>query len=160
MKLGKHEVKGITSRTEDNQHILLMDYDDPFELKWIESEIIFLQKTFNLGDFYIFRSNKGHHVICLDKVLYSDMLNILRHTSMDINHLFIPNKMGAKLMTLRVTEKEDGQKPQYLGIVHSINTGREKSKVHATFLKNIYDINLPMTNMDESRTMIGAKYKI
>jgi len=155
----KKDIVGYTSRTQDGKHIIMMDYDFD-KLEWIEDEIKALQEDFKLGNAYIFKSNKGYHVVIPDKVAYGELITILKNSSVDPNHYYVPKMYGTQLITLRVSEK-DGKKPQFIKEIKSkYNNNRKKSKAHIIFLNKIFNLNIPLENTDNYTKLIWAKYKI
>lgn len=159
-KLRKKEVIGYSSRCQEGSHIIIGDLDKPFKLEWLEAEIRNIQEEFELGNFYLFDSGGGWHFVCLDKVTYSGLIEILRHTSVDPYHILVPTKWGEKLLTLRVSEK-NGKKPTFVKTLSSKwNEENEKSRMHTILLNNLFDLNISMDNLDNSKTLIGAKYRV
>ena len=101
-----------------------------------------------------------YHFVCLDKVTYSLLHEILGSTSVDPYHLKVPHRWGKKILTLRLSEK-NGKKPTLIKEIPSPYNGNNvKSRIHAILLNSIYDLNIPMDNVDNGTVLIGAKYRI
>jgi len=112
-KSGKKDIYGYTNRCDDGKFIVFLDYDD-IPLSWIKKEIVYMQEDFNLGTFYILQSSENSfHCVCFSKVKREELINILRNSSVDDNYYLIPNTIGRKLLTLRLTNKR-GMKPIFL----------------------------------------------
>lgn len=158
-KLRKEEMIGQTNRTQDNLFTIFLDYDQ-FELEWLESELRALQEGWKLGDFHIIESSgNSYHAVCLDKVSLSTLIEIMYNTSIDPGYIKVPLKLGKKLFTLRISEK-NGTKPKFIKTIKSNYNNGEKSKAHTLWLKNWLGLDLPLDNCDNHTKIIGAKYYI
>jgi len=153
-------VYGYSSRTLDNKHVLMFDYDNLSEVD-IVREIKFLQENFLLSDAYLFKSSKNsYHILIPDKVTLKEAVTILRNSSVDPSHIDVPLRFGAKLWTLRLSEK-NGKRPEFLYKIKSPYNIRQKSRPHLVLIKKLYpEIDINFENCDEYDTLVGANYKI
>lgn len=140
---------GILSRTEDNQHILMCDYDNIF-FDVVKQDIEFLQKKFRYGTAYIFatkREFKGlrqeignYHVYFLEKDTFENVRKVMDYLHCDKQH----NQQEAffeKGWVLRISNKGDRPKPVFIGRIDK-DTTREKSSAHLKFLESFAKIKV------------------
>lgn len=121
---------GISSKTEDNKHIIMIDYDN-IEYVTIIDELRGLQLDHELSDFYILKSNNGHNAICLDKFTIDELITILRDSNfIDIEYLKIAIKRGYFVTRIGVDKK-------LIQRLFGFNR-HTKSYAHRLFLYNIY----------------------
>jgi len=156
----QNDVIGYTNRCMDGKYIITLDYDG-LELEWIEQEIKAIQETFGLGNFYIFKSNKGYHAVCLDKVTLNYYLKIASNTSVDEDYINVPLRYGKKLWTLRITPKNKKE----INFVEELKSNHEgsrlKSYAHKTLLENYFGLKIQEGfRFDNETNLIMAKYKI
>lgn len=156
----QHTIKGISNRTKDGMYVLFIEYDH-LELKDIINELIRLQKSFHLSDFYIFKSNKGnnYHTYCFDKLMYREFRPIIEQTTTDKNWYVYPLRYGTKKWVLRLTEKF-GFKPKHIYTLKSPYHIREKSTPHLQLISSYFNIELNDENKDEQKTLEQATYTI
>lgn len=153
------ETFGYTNRCEDGRYIIFLDYDR-IELKWIEGELKFLQDTFQLSDFYIFKSGEdNYHAICFDKVALYKYLNILKNSTVDINYINVPLHFGKKIWVLRMSDKNDIP-VEYVRKISSPFNKHTQSKAHAKFISKMFHINITLRFSDDIMKMVMARYKI
>ena len=154
-------IGGYTNRCHDGRFILLFDYDIK-NFNWIRQEIEHLQRTHIIGDCHVFKTGKGFHVVCLDKVSLTKYVQILEQTTVDPNYIKVPLQYGQKIWTLRFTQK-DGQKPLYVCSIPSVNDHmRKKSNPHRKFLQTLYPkVQFARREQcDDQEKMIQCGYKI
>jgi len=151
---------GYTNRCEDGKYIVCIDYDK-IDLQWIIPELKRLQQDFSLSHFYIFRSSKkSYHAVCFDKLCLNSLLTVLRSSSVDLNYINVPLKYGAKIWTLRITDKQNIP-VEFVGRVASVYSTTEKSLPHMKFTRKIFDIkNMDIKNNDQSDKMLFSSYRL
>jgi len=151
-------VQAYTNRCHDGRYVLCLDYDrQPCE--WIMQELKRLQQDFALGDFWIFESSKeSYHAVCLDKLFYREMLEIMRCTTIDEKYITVPVRFGKRIWSLRYSDK-NGSSIRFVGRLRSTTT-RQQSLAHALFLEKIFQI--PSTwqeNADQETKICLSTYK-
>jgi len=104
---------GINSNTKkqdannwDEEHILMIDYDDKLSLTNLETETRRLQEKYSLGDATIYESSYHHYNIIYhqDCLNYFTCLRIIHDTPCDPEYK--KWRMIRQQMTLRMNEKE------------------------------------------------------
>lgn len=153
------DVEGYTNRCKDGFYIVTLDYDN-LEPDWIINEIKRLQKDFNLGEFLLFKSNKGVHAVCNDKVTLKEFTEIAMNSSMDQFHFSVPLLYGKRIWTLRYSEK-DGKRPKFFAKVDGEST-RVRSNAHVQLLEFLFDMPFSHEGCDGFHIddVIMARYKI
>lgn len=162
---------GVTSRCEDLQHVVFLDYD--FIERWIvEQELMQLQIKFKLTPFYLFTTFQekspldgelygNYHAICLTKLPVSIVSELQSITHVDSKYKKMFALSRYKSWVLRVAPKGDRDKPTFLGVVGvKKNFGNEVSEAHLDLLHKIYPElpRLKYTNLDGSRKTYLTTY--
>jgi hypothetical protein len=154
-------ISGYTNRCGDGRLIVLLDYDIQYA-NWVIDELHFLQKKFQLGDFFCFETNKGYHAVCLDKLSLWEFVTVLEHSSVDPDYVRVPLRYGSKIWTLRFSPK-DGKNIRYCGTIKSEwNNYREKSSPHAKILNDLFNLGIQDKGFmfDKQKKLILANYKV
>lgn len=154
------EAVGYTNRCSSGYYIVSLDYDYMNE-SWITGELNELQRLFGLSNFYIFKTNKGCHAVCFDKVPLKTFVTIMKNSSVDPEFIETPLKTGYKMWNLRLTKK-DSTIPKYVDCVPNIGL-HQKSRAHMDLVENFFpDIrkDLDRNNQDDSKEVILRKYNI
>jgi len=151
-------VQAYTNRCHDGRYVLCLDYDrQPCE--WIIEELRRLQLDFQLSDFWLFESSpESYHAVCLDKLFYRELIDIMRCTTIDERYTTVPTKYGKKVWSLRYSQK-NGSSIRFVGRLRS-NSTREQSLAHSILLQKLY--NIPMTEgivTDNQIKMCLSTYK-
>lgn len=160
---GKKDVYGYTNRCDDGKFIVFLDYDE-IPLEWIKVELSYLQKDFNLGDFYLFEGTVGNfHAISFTKVNRNELYEILSNSSMDENYWKVPYTIGKRLLTLRFSDKK-GKKPYFIGKISRVSD-RLESYEHKKLINKLFncidDVSLKSNNDYNCETkLIISKYKV
>ncbi len=136
-------IVGVGNRCHDSTYIVFLDYDDT-PLDWIREEIILLQKLYELGTAYLFKTGNGFHVVFLEKCTLGALIDILDATTIDKNFRDVPMKYGGKIWVLRQTEK-DGETIKYIGPMFQ-QSKSIKSWAHKEYLRKTYKI--PRNNFE------------
>jgi len=130
-------VLGYSSRTEQGKYVLFLDYDK-LSFVDVKNELRFLQKQFNLSDFFVFELDRENsfHAVCLDTFSLSEAYNILKITSSDLAFIHSIRNLDTKEWVLRIGEKGNRIPPKW---IHTIkhNGIRVKSSAHAGLLKKL-----------------------
>lgn len=160
-KKQEQQIFGWTNKVMGIGYIVTLDYDN-IELFWIEEELKELQELFHLSNFYIFKTNKGYHAICFDKVPLMYYVNIIKNSSIDPNYAQVPLKYGKRLWTLRYSKK-DGISPEYIKTIQSEKCKWEKSKAHIDYIEYRYPKlkgEIERISQDNSSKLIESEYKV
>ncbi len=110
-KFSGQEVFGFANNTIDGKYVMFLDYDGDVPLKNIKVIVKNIQDSFSLSDIYIFKTNRGHHCICPDKITLDQYLAILNMSYCCKDFRKTPLLFGYSQWTLRLTEK-NGKKPK------------------------------------------------
>ena len=75
-------VLGYSSRTQQGKYVLFHDYDK-LNFTDVKNELKFLQKIYNLSDYYIFELDRKNsfHAVCLDAFSLRQAYDIQKATS-------------------------------------------------------------------------------
>lgn len=152
------DVVGLSSKTEDNMHIIMLDYDNISKRKFLLN-VYNVQKKFYLPNFYLFKSSKNsYHAICLMKQSSGQIVDICLYAKVDVNYLAKSIKRGQ--WTLRISQKHDKSPPEYIGSLKATPVNnRLHSRAHYEFLKKIYNLlEEPEEKLDNSKKVILEKY--
>ncbi len=137
---------GYSSKTEDNKHIILADYDHT-DKNLIISEIRALQRLFSLPPAYFFtskenRENKAlignYHCVFLSKHTPRKVFEILGNLSIDNNFRDSPLRKISKSWVLRLSEKKGSGKIKFLQIIGDKNLNKEISTAHKKLLSKFF----------------------
>lgn len=114
--------KGFSSRTEDNQDILLLDYDF-VAYNVVIDDISFLQKRYLVSPAYCFTTKEraehgervgNYHVVFLSKHNFVDIIEMLKHTHIDKNFIDLPLRTRYRSYVLRLSKKNNRGKPRFI----------------------------------------------
>lgn len=159
-KRKKERVFGYTNRCKDGKYIITLDYDN-IPLNWLIGEISRLQEDYELSTFYIFKSSQdNYHAVCFDKLLYAELISVMRASTIDQSYINVPMKFGKKIWTLRATQKEDQGKPRFWGRVISPYDGREKSTAHINMVEKFFLMKANRRSEDREDRIILSTYMI
>lgn len=123
-------VRGVTNKVGHRYVVFLdYDYDEPHS---IEGEVRSLQEEWGLGNAYLFKTNKGYHVIFLDLLSYGEFKEILNASSCDDAYKQVPQQNNARAWVLRLTDKKNNI-ITYQKTIHS-KQERMISEPHARLL--------------------------
>lgn len=163
----KEEVCGLTSKTIDNKHILVLDYDlvdrsvvlgDLIMLRGlIKPSVVLLFTTYEKQDELGVIGN--YHLIFLDKFFYREAENIMAITHADSIHRQLANKSRYHSWVIRITEKGNRDPPKLIK-VWNFKGKRENSYAHYLLLKNLYNFKLDVkkVNFDKFTNTLITKY--
>lgn len=128
---------GISSKTQDNKHIVFIDADIPKEKIVDFVEVCQqMQKTYVLSDLYIISTKNGFNAFTLDKLELELITNILYNYPM-IDELFIYFNNKRKYYTLRY-----GDDKEYLFQLKSKYNVYDKSNAHRILFSDV--LNIPI----------------
>lgn len=130
-------VHGYSSRTQKGKYVLFHDYDN---LTWtdVKNELKFLQKRFNLSDYFVFELDRENsfHAVCLDALTLNEAYEIQRATSCDLAFIHSIKNLKTKEWVLRISEKGKRSFPEWLTTI-KCKGNRVKSSAHADFLRKM-----------------------
>jgi hypothetical protein len=154
---------GIRNSTPDGKRVIFLDYDQILFDEELIPELEFLQKKYELSDFYILRSSQkvgNYHAICLDKMKAREWVKLIEETTCDNNYKKIPVLAGHRNWVLRCWKKGDSQKPKLLRILYSPHHKRTKSLAHAMHLHYMYGIRIEkLIKLDNNKQLGIVNYK-
>lgn len=130
---------GTLNRTLDNHFVFYADYDR-IAYPFLVMEANYLQREFNLSDFHLFYCKdhkEGWHAMTLDKLLFWECFDVLKHSSCDSNYKHGCFYTPARCWTLRLLEKGNRDKVEYYGVIPSDYHIREKSRAHAELIQDL-----------------------
>ncbi len=137
LKLENNGCFGISSKTIDNKHIIMVDSDIKISAY---NDFLYalecLQEDFLLSDFYIFQTRHGFNAVTMDKVELEFLTNLLC-TQPIIDGLFIFFNDSRGYYTLKFNADK-----KFTGILHSENRKYDRSYAHLIFFKDI--LNVPI----------------
>lgn len=133
--VSKVRTAGIYDWIEEGKHVLFLDYDI-MRYEWMLQELKYLQKKYNLSEFYIFESSKNsYHAICCDELTAIECQEIVLDSNCDES---FKNAMfyDYRSRVLRCFPKGETKKPRYLA---TMKTNRKperfKSLGHLLYIK-------------------------
>lgn len=128
-------VHGYSSRTESGKYVLFHDYDN-LDLKTIIEELQFLQKKFNLSNYFVFELDreKSFHAVCLDTFSLSEAYEIQKTTSCDLSFIHSIKNLRSKEWVLRIGKKGKRDYPKFIKTIKGEVNSRIKSNAHGLFL--------------------------
>jgi len=152
------EMQGYTNKCRGNNYIIMIDYDTE-DFEQVIDDVKFVQQKHELSDFYIFRTTKGYHAVCLDKVTWLELKYILEDSNCDSAFKFFPYTIGKKMHTLRLSKKR-GKDVLFCGVTKSHFNERDKSNAHFLMLRKLFNIPpLQLNNLDDETEIIISGYK-
>jgi len=156
------DIYGYTNRTEDAYYLPFLDYDG-VPLDFIIKELGRLQFDFRLSTFFVFKSSpNNYHAVCLDKLTYKELIDVMHDSSVDSAYYSIGRRYGDKIWTLRLSDKGEYKIRLYCILNHKPK--RMRSKAHAELLKKFFGISMLTLELgvmfDDSTDVVLAKYKV
>lgn len=144
----------ISSKTQDDNHILIWDFDN-IELYHILKSLSKTQGFNGLGIIYIFKTNNGYNAICLDKLPIEEAYNIKLYTRWsDYWHTNIGYKQGNWSWKISTDKK---------CIKHLLPTDSYKNRVgslaHKEFLENQFTLKINNGTFDNYSKLDIESYK-
>lgn len=128
---------GISSKTIDNKHIIMVDSDiETNQYNDFLYALECLQEDFVLSNFYIFQTKHGFNAVCFDKVELNLLTNML-YTQDIIDELFIYFNSWREYYTLKFNKDK-----KFIRILESVNDIHEKSYAHLIFFRDILGLRL------------------
>jgi len=150
---------GYSSKTEDNFHIILADYDHIFKEVVID-EIKIIQETFCLPPAYLLTTGEkrengeivgNYHVVFLSKHTPREVFNILGNLSVDENFRDSPLRKASRSWVLRLSKKKGSGKVRFLEIIGGGNLNRNISTAHKKLLSKFFpEIKHPKYIMEDN----------
>lgn len=144
-----HELEGYTNQCADGQYITLLDYDNGWYLKKVIENKVFLEEKYGIHFDLLFQTNKGFHLVSLDKVSFNILREILQDSLCDPHFCQVPFDTYLHSSTLRIGKK-DGKYPKFCQqFMRKHDTGFELSNAHLEFLQMAYpEIKKPEGEFD------------
>lgn len=101
-----NESVGLSNKV-DHRYCVFLDYDINEETT-VHADLYGLQKQFDLGNCYLFRTKKGFHAIFLDLVTYDELKKILDASSCDDHYKYVSRNNNNRQWILRINPKKNG----------------------------------------------------
>jgi len=156
---------GYSSKTEDNKHILLLDYDNVLKSVVID-DIRTITKLFSLPPAYLFTTGEteengdiigNYHCVILQKFTCKKAFEIMGHTSIDSNFKDSPLRKSSHSWVLRVGEKKGSGNVRFLEIIRNKNLNKEISTAHKKLLSKFFSINHPKYRFEDSLDKVNLQ---
>jgi len=110
-------VKGYSNSCSDGMGILLIDYDNVTERVVLDDYKV-LQKRFAIQQAYLFKTKENnYHVVCLQKFIHPDILEMLKQTRCDQNYVTMPLRNIHRNYVLRLSDKKGSKKPRFVKLI-------------------------------------------
>lgn len=161
------DIIGMGSVCEDGEHCLFFDLDNINELA-LRNGIVTLQREYELGDCYVFRtSTDSYHAVFLDKLSRGMIINLHDHFSSItpkwdnqglINHDI--SSLRRKYWTLRLNSR-GGDQIKHVSTLKSphLVSWNKKSNAHRVLLNKLYNLNIEKTpDFDDYTNVIFDHY--
>lgn len=144
---------GLNSNTEDNLHIIMLDFDIN-DIIQVKKDILNIIELFNLSSFYVLKSTQGFNAFCLDKVSLLRLIVILNNCeNVDNNYILMTDKRNYS--TIRI-----GDDKKYIMKIDSDYYVKEKSLAHKNALTQYYNIRITdNVNFDDNRKISICQYE-
>jgi len=134
-------VKGYSSKTEDNKHILLLDYDS-CDISVVEEDVKMLQEENGLPPAYLFQTKENnYHVVFLSKHSPREIMDLMKYTHIDTNFYDSPLRSKFRSWVLRLGDKKGSKKPKFIRILDIKRkpiTDFEISSAHKKLLSGVF----------------------
>ena len=118
-------------------YITLLDYDGGWSQEEVEANKMYLEEKHDILFRYLFRTNKGYHLISLDKIPFNKLREVLYDSLADPSFCKVPFLTSLHSSTLRISEKS-GNIPQLIKQWPFIANRRIMSHGHYELLKVAY----------------------
>ncbi len=148
---------GYSSKTEDNKHIILADYDHVDKCLVID-EIKDLQEDFDLPPAYLLTTKEkeengsivgNYHAVFLSKHTSREVFRMLGNLSIDNNFRDSPLRKASKSWVLRLSNKKGSGKVKFLEVIGNKNLDKQISTAHKKLLSKFFpEIKHPKYNED------------
>lgn len=138
--------QGYSSKTEDNRHILLFDWDGVYKSVVLE-DIRHIQKLFSLPPAYLLTTKQqeqdgqivgNFHAVILSKHTSREAFKIMGETNIDSNFRDSPIRKASRSWVLRNGSKKGSRKPKFLEIIGEENLDREVSSPHKKLISKFF----------------------
>ena len=169
-------VNGWSSRVitdkEGIMEVVFMDYDNIL-YHLCRTELLFLQKKYNLSPFYVLKSFEtedkqknlyGNYLaISITKKAFGDVYQILSKTHADSSYKVVPTSYPYKTWVLRLGKKFKKKAPEFKEIVGDLNKkyNMSCSQAHLEILEQIYPQiknKIKYTNLDGNHKIFLSNY--
>jgi hypothetical protein len=138
--------EGVSSKCEDGYHVLFLDFDN-VSLSSVQSVCRTLQNSFGCGTFHIFESSENsYHAICLDKLKFSETVQLQLLSGCDRSYVSKSIKRGYAVV--RFASKGSKGAPAYLFSMVA-SSDRLKSLAHGRWIALNYSVNINDTDGGE-----------
>lgn len=151
--------KNDSIEQKEENFILTLDIDKKEGYKDLKREIQKIQIEYLLGDFFVFETLNGYHVVCLDLLSLGSFIEImLKFSFIDKKHFYIPILNTTLNWILRISPK-NGEPIKYIEVIKSEYNQRFKSYPHSILLEDVFGIE-SSGRLKGSDSLIMAKYRV
>jgi hypothetical protein len=148
--------EGIDSRTEDDKHVLFLDFDYS-NISAVEATCRILQNGYGCGSFYIFQTSPGkYHAICPDKFNLKEIVMLQLISGNDRNHTAKGLEVGGWL--LRFGTKGNAPPPEFVKFLYAPSF-RQRSFPHLKWI-SLYYKNSSVEFLEKHLENIDNKTKL
>jgi hypothetical protein len=178
--IGIHVVKhpelegiGITNESDDSYYTPFFDWDG-VDIKVVYRDLTHVARVFNLCRFAILCSSEedfegrrigNYHAMGIDKMIWQDHRDMLRHTRCDRLYRWPPTSL--RTWVLRVSAKVDLNKEEFKKMPKLIdlicfnkNCKKDHSNAHIQFLRKHYKAKIPNNiKTDKYKDLEYCEYK-
>ena len=131
------ELRGFTNKCPDSMYITALDYDGGWTKEEVDANRQFLEDKWQIRFRYMFETNKGFHLISLDKIPFNYLREILQDSLCDPAFAKVPFITSLHSSTLRLSEK-GGKIPKLIKQYPFGFSEYEQSNGHYELLKAAY----------------------
>lgn len=144
----------ISSKTEDDAHILVWDFDN-IDIYHVLKSLSKSQNINGLGIIYIFESKHGYNAICLDKLFIKEAHNIKFFTRWsDYQHTQIGYQQG------NWAWRVDGKKFVDYLLPTDAYKNRIQSYAHKLYLEKTFGVDVFVGDFDEYKIVDMESYPL
>lgn len=151
---------GLRNNCFDGKRVVFLDYDNILYEEMLVPEIRYLQKKYELGDFYILKSSQKpncFHAVCFDKVSVFEWKDILEESSCDENYKK-PTLKDFRTCVLRIAAKGASNAPVFKSVLLA-RSGRVRSLAHSKFFEFHYGVPIREdADYDDSGSLSFVEY--
>lgn len=158
---GLKRAVGLRNNTYDGKRLVFLDYDNILYDEMLLPELKYLQETYSLSDFLIFRSSqkKGcFHAVCFSKLPVSLWLKVVNDSSCDEAYKN-PFLKDFKTAVLRISPKGSSDAPKFHARLSSVSSAFPLSLAHFNFFKVNHGLVFkPLGDWDDSDELLFVEY--
>jgi len=162
------EAIGVINRTEDNKHIMFLDYDYVHPTV-IRKDLDFLVKA-GMSNFFILETGpQKHHAVSFTKLPFRSMKELASHTHEDKRHYEIPETHSRRSTVLRISGKYKinskdmvRHPPKFVAVYprQPVNIESDISTAHYNLYKALFNLeHIKFINQDNFSNVEIVKFQ-